>query len=55
MQTSASEAVTTGVFLEYVQEVTAQTHLLANEPPKIYFHPIYSIFHPSFIVMPLQK
>lgn len=51
MQTSASEAVTT----EYVQEVTAQTHLLANEPPKIYFYPIYFIFHSSFIVLPLQK
>lgn len=45
---SASEAVTTGIFLEYVQEqMTAQTHLFANEPPKMYFYPIYSICHPS--------
>lgn len=35
---SASEAVMTSVFFEYVQEqMIAQTHLLANEPPKMYF------------------
>ncbi len=45
---SASEAVTTDVFLEYIQEqMMAQTHLLANEPSKMYFYPIYSICHPS--------
>lgn len=45
---SASKAATMDVFVEYVRELmTVQTHLLANEPPKIYFYPIYSICHPS--------
>lgn len=45
---SASEAVTTSIFLEHVQEqTTAQIRLIANELPKKHFDPIYSICHPS--------